>query len=231
VGSTPTLSAGPRSTSTDVDTSMSADNVRVASASRAEASLDRVSVELPMRRASGRSLSRHLIGEVTERPKVHDWKSCVSERVPRVRIPPSPRVASAWRAGEPRAGTPAPRLTPLAVSGRHRERPGSSRPTEGRVARTGRAPRDSHRAKLQCASRVPAGRSVAAAARPETSAASFWRAKRPRACADRAPRTPRSCGYTQHLRCVRRALDRVAREHRAKLLSSRIDRENVPGRR
>ena len=29
-------------------------------------------------------------GEVTERPKVHDWKSCVRATVPRVRIPPSP---------------------------------------------------------------------------------------------------------------------------------------------
>src|SRR5689334_25384235 len=29
-------------------------------------------------------------GEVTEWPKVHDWKSCVPARVPRVRIPPSP---------------------------------------------------------------------------------------------------------------------------------------------
>jgi hypothetical protein len=31
-------------------------------------------------------------GEVTEWPKVHDWKSCVPARVPRVRIPPSPLV-------------------------------------------------------------------------------------------------------------------------------------------
>ena len=30
-------------------------------------------------------------GEVTEWPKVHDWKSCVPARVPRVRIPPSPQ--------------------------------------------------------------------------------------------------------------------------------------------
>src|SRR5664279_1851141 len=30
-------------------------------------------------------------GEVTERPKVHDWKSCVRATVPRVRIPPSPQ--------------------------------------------------------------------------------------------------------------------------------------------
>jgi hypothetical protein len=29
-------------------------------------------------------------GEVTEWSNVHDWKSCVLERVPRVRIPPSP---------------------------------------------------------------------------------------------------------------------------------------------
>ncbi len=47
------------------------------------------------------------IGEVTEWPKVHDWKSCVSERVPRVRIPPSPQVkipppsGSARRAAKP----------------------------------------------------------------------------------------------------------------------------------
>ncbi len=27
-----------------------------------------------------------------ERPKVHDWKSCVRETVPRVRIPPSPQI-------------------------------------------------------------------------------------------------------------------------------------------
>src|SRR5664280_2658736 len=33
-------------------------------------------------------------GEVTERPKVHDWKSCVRATVPRVRIPPSPQVFS-----------------------------------------------------------------------------------------------------------------------------------------
>ena len=32
-------------------------------------------------------------GEVTERPKVHDWKSCVLlTGVPRVRIPPSPLI-------------------------------------------------------------------------------------------------------------------------------------------
>ena len=31
------------------------------------------------------------MGEVTEWPKVHDWKSCVPARVPRVRIPPSPQ--------------------------------------------------------------------------------------------------------------------------------------------
>ena len=30
-------------------------------------------------------------GEMTEWPKVHDWKSCVPARVPRVRIPLSPR--------------------------------------------------------------------------------------------------------------------------------------------
>ena len=30
------------------------------------------------------------IGEMTERPKVHDWKSCVPGRVPRVQIPLSP---------------------------------------------------------------------------------------------------------------------------------------------
>ncbi len=31
------------------------------------------------------------IGEVTERSKVHDWKSCGgSKAFPRVRIPPSP---------------------------------------------------------------------------------------------------------------------------------------------
>src|SRR4029079_3527781 len=35
-------------------------------------------------------------GEVTERPKVHDWKSCVGETLPRVRIPPSP-PSRAWR--------------------------------------------------------------------------------------------------------------------------------------
>jgi hypothetical protein len=29
-------------------------------------------------------------GEMTEWPKVHDWKSCVPARVPRVRIPLSP---------------------------------------------------------------------------------------------------------------------------------------------
>ena len=29
-------------------------------------------------------------GEMTERPKVHDWKSCVPVRVPRVQIPISP---------------------------------------------------------------------------------------------------------------------------------------------
>ena len=31
-------------------------------------------------------------GEMTERPKVHDWKSCVPGRVPRVQIPLSPKV-------------------------------------------------------------------------------------------------------------------------------------------
>ena len=30
------------------------------------------------------------IGEVSEWPKVHPWKGCVRESVPRVRIPPSP---------------------------------------------------------------------------------------------------------------------------------------------
>jgi hypothetical protein len=30
-------------------------------------------------------------GEMTERPKVHDWKSCVPGRVPRVQIPLSPK--------------------------------------------------------------------------------------------------------------------------------------------
>src|SRR5690606_38918458 len=30
-------------------------------------------------------------GGVTERPKVHDWKSCVRATVPRVRIPPPPQ--------------------------------------------------------------------------------------------------------------------------------------------
>ncbi len=30
------------------------------------------------------------LGEVTEWLKVHDWNSCVLERVPWVRIPPSP---------------------------------------------------------------------------------------------------------------------------------------------
>ena len=30
-------------------------------------------------------------GEMTERPKVHDWKSCVPVRVPRVQIPLSPK--------------------------------------------------------------------------------------------------------------------------------------------
>ena len=29
-------------------------------------------------------------GEMTERPKVHDWKSCVPGRAPRVQIPLSP---------------------------------------------------------------------------------------------------------------------------------------------
>jgi hypothetical protein len=38
-------------------------------------------------RAKGRPF---LSGEVTEWSKVHDWKSCVPARVPRVRIPPSP---------------------------------------------------------------------------------------------------------------------------------------------
>ena len=32
-----------------------------------------------------------LHGEMTERPKVHDWKSCVPVRVPRVQIPISPK--------------------------------------------------------------------------------------------------------------------------------------------
>ena len=29
---------------------------------------------------------------MTERPKVHDWKSCVPGRVPRVQIPLSPKI-------------------------------------------------------------------------------------------------------------------------------------------
>ncbi len=33
------------------------------------------------------------LGEMTEWSKVHDWKSCVPARVPRVRIPLSPPVA------------------------------------------------------------------------------------------------------------------------------------------
>jgi hypothetical protein len=37
-----------------------------------------------------------LTGEVTERLKVHDWKSCVPLiRVPGVRIPPSPPLGEA----------------------------------------------------------------------------------------------------------------------------------------
>ena len=83
MGSTPTLSAGPQSTDARARRALAI--ARVAT--------DRTTVELPMRCASGRSLTRRLTGEVTERPKVHDWKSCVSERVPRVRIPPSPPVA------------------------------------------------------------------------------------------------------------------------------------------
>ena len=41
-----------------------------------------------------RAVSRgpFVTGEVTEWPKVHDWKSCVPARVPRVRIPPSPLI-------------------------------------------------------------------------------------------------------------------------------------------
>ena len=35
-------------------------------------------------------IRRVFIGEMTERPKVHDWKSCVPGRVPRVQIPLSP---------------------------------------------------------------------------------------------------------------------------------------------
>jgi hypothetical protein len=50
-------------------------------------------------------------GEVTEWPKVHDWKSCVPARVPRVRIPPSPLVPTEQRAA--RESTPSKR--PLAA--------------------------------------------------------------------------------------------------------------------
>ncbi len=42
-------------------------------------------VDVPSRRIGGRHP-----GEMTEWPKVHDWKSCVPARVPRVRIPLSP---------------------------------------------------------------------------------------------------------------------------------------------
>ena len=38
------------------------------------------------------SLSVRYYGEMTERPKVYDWKSYVPERVPRVQIPLSPIV-------------------------------------------------------------------------------------------------------------------------------------------
>src|ERR1044071_2265518 len=42
-------------------------------------------------RVAQRSSASPQNGEVTERLKVHDWKSCVPLiRVPRVRIPPSP---------------------------------------------------------------------------------------------------------------------------------------------
>ena len=37
-----------------------------------------------------------LFGEMTERPKVHDWKSCVPGRVPRVQIPLSPLLKILW---------------------------------------------------------------------------------------------------------------------------------------
>ncbi len=37
------------------------------------------------------------IGEVLEWPNRHDWKSCVSLRIPRVRIPPSPPKISRGR--------------------------------------------------------------------------------------------------------------------------------------
>ena len=41
-----------------------------------------------------RKLLKFYIGEVTERLKVHDWKSCVLlTRVPGVRIPPSPPLS------------------------------------------------------------------------------------------------------------------------------------------
>jgi hypothetical protein len=57
--------------------------------------------------ASPRKLLISRKGEVTERLKVHDWKSCVPLiRVPGVRIPPSPPSQSAelWRSGAQRAG-------------------------------------------------------------------------------------------------------------------------------
>ena len=47
--------------------------------------------------SAGRRIGRpnRPVGEVTEWPKVHAWKACVRATVPRVRIPPSPLIASA----------------------------------------------------------------------------------------------------------------------------------------
>jgi hypothetical protein len=51
-------------------------------------------------------------GEMTEWPKVHDWKSCVPARVPRVRIPLSPPAPSLSEGAAKREGVLAARPRP-----------------------------------------------------------------------------------------------------------------------
>ena len=63
---------------------------------------DSKSVELQLQLRGFESLSLRLVGlpgEMTERSKVHDWKSCVLVRVPRVQIPLSPSSPPAPASG------------------------------------------------------------------------------------------------------------------------------------